>query len=383
MSYLTPDIINDEVTVAEGILAAIADRIPEWQPAEGHVETVIAETVAIAIATAVTALHDQAQDSYMGFGERILELPRIAASVASTTATFTLDTLDGMTIPAGTEVVATTSEDVEVTFVTVEDVEIAPGVLSAPGVDIVAIEAGPDFNGAMGEASTDLDNVALIELDAPAGGGRDEEPIEDYISRLVDRARRLRALPITPADYAAFALDVPGIGRCIAINRFDPGASSGSGDDNDDAPGHLTLIPVTAAGEAVSPTVEQALLDYIDAIEKVINVVVHVAAPQFVSIDIDLELRLEPDADPEILATAESAIRARLDRATFDADPEQPGGWTETRSPEITIFDAAAAVDDLPGIAAVTDAAVNGAERVALPGPVSLPIIDQVTVTAP
>lgn len=382
MTYLRPDVIDDEVAVAEAILAATADRIPGWQPSEGHITTAQAEAVAVAVATAITAMRADLDTAYLGFARRMLGLVRAAAGVASTTSTWTANTVNGVLIPGGTPVRATNPDGLEVVFVVAQDTNVPAGVTSLSGVELVALEAGPEPNGAFGEAINDeLVEIDTVTLDQPASGGSEEEDLEVFLNKASDRAQRQRALPITPGDHAAMALDVPGVARAFAVNRRDPATAPA------DAPGHIEVYAVDVAGLALGPGTRSALEAYYTAEDLVTNVTVHVVDPPTVPVTIDVQAVAADGIDPaDLEAQIRAAITALLDRAEWDADTSRPNGWAKKPATELTVYRVAAAIDDLPALRSITAITINGGDLVALPGPLTMPVLDAddltVTVTA-
>lgn len=377
MTYVTPDVIDDESAVAEGILASIADQFDGWQPAEGHVVTSLSEAIGIAIAVAAVVLKAEALDAYLGFGQRMLRIDRGDATVATCVSTWAFDTTDEVTIPAGTEAELALPDGTTATFIVPSDTVKPDGTSTLTGVVLESVEAGPESNGATNPAeSDDLTNVLAVTIDAPASGGSDAEEPEDYANRVEDRARRLHLIPITAADHAAFATDVAGVARATAVNLLDP-AHPGV-----DTTGHITIFAVDAEGAALSGPVATALQSYFDSIDRPLNVTVHVEPPTFVALTITATIRLADDAPAGTAAAAEDAISARLDKAQWDADPSADGGWAAIRATHITIFDVAAAIDDIEGIVGVETVTINGGSTpVALPAPVALPNVTSVTVT--
>jgi hypothetical protein len=376
VTYITPDIIDDETAVAEGSLAGIADRVDGFTPTDGHLESPISESVAVAIATAVVVLKDTVLDAYVGFGQRILGIPRIAGAVASAVSTWTVDAtqIAPEGILAGTEVQLMGTDGQTKVFIVVEDTAVTPGPVPAStavtGVLLAAVESGPEYNGATNPAQSEvLVGVISVSIDAPASGGADPEDPDAYASRAADRAQRMHTIPITPADHAAFATDVAVVARSAAVNRFDPA------DPLADSLGHITLYNVDAAGADLSSTDKGTVSDYFAAIERPLNVVIHLADPTRVPVTIAATVRAAAGTDPaDLEARVADALTARVDPATFDADPSAPGGWAKVRSSELTIFDLSAAIDDLEGLPSVVEITINGAtDPVAMPGPVSLP----------
>jgi hypothetical protein len=387
VTFISPDIVDDETAVAEGILAGLADRITDFVPSDAHLESPISEATAVAIATAVVVLKDTVLDAYLGFGQRILGIPRIAAGVATAVSTWTVDAtqLDPPVIAAGTEVQATGPDGNTVFLVVAEDVPVVAGPIPASttvtGVLLAAVEAGPDSNGATNPATSEvLVGVLAVSIDAPAANGADAEDPDDYATRAADRAQRMHTIPITPADHAAFATDVAAVARAAAVNRMDPSQPGV------DAPGHLTLYLQAAPGDPLDSTAKDTVTDYFAAIERPLNVLLHLADPVEVPVTIAAAVRAAPGVDPDDLeARVAAALSDRVDRAKWDADASAPGGWARVRSTELSVFDLSAAIDDLEGLVQILSITINGGvDSVALPGPVSIPSLTAapaVTVT--
>lgn len=373
MTFIEPDVIDDEGAVAEGILAGLADRIDGFEPSEGHIETPLAESVAVAIATAITVMQDTVSDAYLGFGLRILNIARGAAGVASAVSTWTLDPDNPPTvIEAGVEVQATAVGGGTLTFIVAEDTVVPPATTTVTGVVLVAVESGPDYNGAANPAtSTDLVGVQAVSIDAPAVGGADAEDPDAYVDRAADRATRMHTIPITPSDHAAFATDLTVVERAAAVNLLNPA------DPGVESTGHITLYPVDANGDALGPTDVDALIALFASIDRPLNVTVHVEAPTYVDVTVAVTVRAAAaDAATDLEGRVQAAIESLIDKATWDADPAAPGGWAQVRSTALTIFDVSAAIDDLDDVLAVTAVSLNGAgDPVPLPAPVSIPVL--------
>jgi uncharacterized phage protein gp47/JayE len=356
-AYVDPELLNDETAVAEGNLAAIRDLVPSWIPPEGGIETAFAEALAIGQATVASLVIDDERNRYAGFGEVVLSLPRGAAAPARSQATITaIDTL-GHLIPAGFQFVCATPSGDPVPLITTVDALITAGATTVTGVLVQALETGIVGNGASGLA-IDRDDIAFvqsIQLEQPTAGGIDEEALSDYVSRVVFAARRRSFLPITPADYARVTLDVPGVGRALAINRQNPATAPA------DAPGHVTIIVATSTGAVVPTLVKTAIDTYFASLDQVRGSIVHVVDVTIQSIAVAATVKAAPGVtSAAATAAATAAIQTLLSPATYNADPDAAGGWKLGQG-TFTIFDVDRVLSLLTAsIAQVQAVTING-----------------------
>ena len=390
MAYIDPSTVSDEGAVAEATLTGVADRVPGWVPYEGHTEVALAESVGIAIATAVTALKATVRDAYVGFGQRVLGIPKIRAAAAETTATVVLtdaQNVVGLEIPVGAEIYAITPANDTIVFYTSAGTTVAPSQGTAVGVPLIAQLTGPEANDTTGDATSNLSGVQQITFEAPAAGGVDEEADDSYANRLSQRTPRMHVLPVTVADYAELARDVPGVSRAWAVNVYDPSAPGTV------SPGHLTIVGLQADGGTLTPTLETALTDYLDVAERPLSVELHTLNPVWASITVVATVRLAQVsitdlgtpvlADPDaVTSLAEGAVASLLDPAKWDVDPNAPGGWSLIPARELTIFDVAEVIEQVPGVSHVATCLVNGGTApISLPEPMTMPDLLTVTVT--
>lgn len=378
MPYLDPDLLDDEGAVAEGNLAAIADIIEGWQPSEGDFEVALIEAVSIVIATAMAEIKSVERNNYAGFGERILNLTRAAATPSGSQVTITVQDALGYTIPAGFQAVFATPDGDSVAVATTVDAVVAPGDTEVGAVPVASLEAGEDQNGATGSSidRDPLDYVDAVTLEQPTTGGADEEALQEYLDEVVQKAQRLSFLPLTPADYAYAALEQAGVFRCIVKNRYDPATAPA------DAPGHVTLIAVDPDGAAINDTQQAALELYLTSVDQLLGAIVHTEDVTTVSIDVDVTLKAADGytaSDAETAAAA--AINALLDPAQWNYDTSEPGYWKKGVG-QVTIFDIDRVIDDLPAVKQVVTVQLNGATSPVAVGEYELAAAGTVTCTA-
>lgn len=379
MTYIDPDLITDETATAEAILAGLADRIPGWEPAEGSPETEFGEALGVVIATVATMIVSRQRAEYEGFATRILNLPRGTAEPAHATATISVKDANGpYVIPDGFEFVMRLADGTPIALATVGEVTVPNGSTEATGVPVVTLEPGAEANGLIGTAS-EFDAVPAVigvELATAATDGADVEPVERYLPRVADRARRVKVVPITVDDYAALALDHPSVARCLAVKLLDPDNPPAPGADPSSG-GHITVFPIDAAGQPVSPAVALEVQALLEGGDRPLAVTVHVEAPEYTPLTPAVEIRLEVGADePTTIAAVQAAITAYSDKANWGLDETAPGRWrgpvSEVDRP-VRHYDIAHVADNVFGVAGVVSATVNGGDEVELTGWAPLP----------
>jgi uncharacterized phage protein gp47/JayE len=377
--YQPPDLISDEVTLAEQLLDAWASLIDDWEPRDGQLEPPFAEGIALVLATTNALLKDTARDGYADWGATVLGLQRHQASAATTTASVRMIDAEGHTAPAGLQLAAQLPSGDTAMFITLIEVMAPLGTQVVDGIPIAAVDAGEDANLAAGVADLvdPYDFIESVTLEAPATGGSTVEELPAYVDRLVDRARRQRAVPITVADFAAWPLDVAGVARCRAINLFDP-ATPGV-----EKPGHISIVPIDVNGEPVSPAVAQDALDAVTGEdERPLQVVPHVTQPTYTPVDVAFTITVVSGADPgSVVDAAQAAVRSYLSPATWGLDEQVAGRW---RAIDVVYrFEIAQVIQQSNGVDLLQEVTLNGAEQdVALTGLVALPRPDDVTGTA-
>lgn len=380
--YIDADLITDETSVAEAILAGIADRLdavlgldPDegWQAEEGQPETHLAEAVGIVVATAAALVQDKERTDYQGFGSLILGIDREVAEPAIGATLWTFNAAGTYLIPDGSELVMTAVDGTPVGFATVGDVTVSGN--QAVDVQVVAIEPGSIANGLLGDAIEfePLPFVTNVEMTTAPSGGSDDQSVDDYLDAIVRRARRVKTVPVITDDYADAALDVAGVDRAVAVRLL----NAETYPTTPASTGHVTIFGVDSAGNNLAAGVKTAIVAAMQGTDRPQSVTVHTADPTSNSLTITASIRLDVGADqPSTVAAVQAALNAAYAKSTWGRDDSKPGKWrtpTTTSERTITTFDVAAIIDDIPGVNAVTAVTVNGGASLVMTGYVPLP----------
>lgn len=387
MPYIDPDLLSDEGVVAQAMLQGIQDSIPGWDPFEGHIETALCEAIAMTVAGVAAEIKTRARIDYAGFGHQVLGVTRHSEQVATASTDWTFSHTNGGFIPAGSLVVMTPPGGDPVTFATTMDVTIPAGTNTAPGVQVAAIEAGPEANGLTGPASTytTITGTTGVTMTTTSVGGADQEPLEDYVDRVADAARRLHLTPITTRDFAGAALDHPRAARAMAVNLLNPATTTYPATPTDE--GHIAVCVVDAAGQPLTAPQKAEVQTLLDGDPGPLNVAVHVIDPTATTINVQATVQAAPGVAADALAGAvQAAITAYLDPSTWGYDRSEPGRWRAPATPEdrtVRDFDIATIAAEVPGVAGVDAATVNNGRSVILTGyaPLAKAGTVQVTVT--
>lgn len=380
--YIDADLITDETSVAEAILAGIADRLdavlgldPDsgWQAEEGQPETHLAEAVGIVIATAAALVQDKERTDYQGFGSLILGIQRDVAEPAVGATKWTFNQTGTYLIPDGSELVMDAVDGTPVGYATVGDVNVTG--IQAVDVQVVAIEPGSIANGLLGDAREfePLPFVTNVEMTTAPSGGQDDQSVDDYLDDIVRGARRVKVVPVLTDDYADAALDVPGVYRAVAVRLLNaevyPATPASTG--------HITIFGVDSAGNALSAGTKAAIITAMQGTDRPQSVTVHTQDPTVTNLTIAVTIRLDIGADqPSTVAAVQAALNTAYSKANWGFDADKPGKWrapTTTSERTITTFDVAAVIDDVPGVNAVTVVTINGASSVTMSGWAPLP----------
>jgi hypothetical protein len=379
--YIDADTITDETSSSEAVLAALADRLnaalnldedESWEPAEGTPETSLGEAVGIVLATAMAMVQDQERIDYAGFGEVVLDAPRQPAEPAEAISRWTFDDDGAHLVPDGSELVLDTPDGTPVGFATVGDFEFVGTTVDIP---IVAIEPGAETNNLTGAARDfePLPHLADVTLTTVSSGGSDEETLDEYVDKVVRKARRMKLVPIVTDDYADTALDHPSVNSAVAVRLLNLAAPT----DPPAAAGHVTVFVRGDGGTNLSADIKEEVRLLMMGDDRPLAVTVHVGDPTRTDVTIAVSLRLVEGADElATIGAVQAAISAAYSDSTYGYDESAAGRWRVPRTDaERTIndYDVTAVIDDIDGVAKIEDVTINGGRSVTLLGWAPLP----------
>jgi hypothetical protein len=392
--YIELPLTADPTALSDTGKDYLSGQIDGWEPRPGNPETVLIEASGQMGAEVVDQAAAVAPVVFTYYGQWLLGIDIRDAIPATATATFTFG--QPTLIPAGSLFAVPNADGNSYVFATDADLDSNSGVT----VGATALEGGADANGSVGAAEMldIIDGVDSVTFVAPASGGADAETADEYLDRLSDALTILAPRPILPQDFATFARQIPGVGRAVALDLYQPGT-------NDNVPagkpgGPLTVegAPVNA-GAGVTPVARtvtvaitaegglpptQTLLHAtwlaLEAAREV-NFLVYVIPPVYTAIDVQATVVTYPNyVLSEVEGAAESMMATWLD----------PTGWGseevgETQSwasdTKVRIYEAVDYLNRADGVHYVstvqirkTGDAVWSDVDITLPGAIPLPM---------
>lgn len=364
-----------DVTDQEVIAAALAQlelNLPELELREGHMETVILESIALEIAELIVAINRLPG----AVAETVIQLAGVIRDVGgepSATATVTAGDTVGHTIPAGTRVWLPLPSGDAVTFLVETDSNgDEPSIpasettveVSLIGAEFTAAANGMPF-GTVLELADPVPWIDTITLATAVAGGRDAEDDDAWRDRGVTRLSRLTDALVVPSHFEAAALEDSSIGRALVIDVWD-GSGGAPGDD----PGHITVCVLAADGTLLSAPAKAALEASMED-RSVATLDVHVIDATIDDIDISTTVTVLDGYEPDLV---EDAVTTALD-AYLD-----PLRWRAGDT--VRLYEVISLVDRVEGVDHVITVLINGvAANHALSGPQALPDADTLTVT--
>lgn len=340
-----------EPQLVADMVAAVRTAIPTWVETEASVELTLMEAWALATGQVVYALN-QLPAVVLQAVLTILGVTRRAASsaVGVVAVTMASGTVGAQTLPAGSLIRLYTGGDTL-------DVYNPQPVTQNPTdgltftVPVVAVLGGTLPNGvSVGTTGNLLDALSWVEsvaVSTALSGGTDSEVDAQFYPRAAAFLRRRTLTVVVPADFATSALEVAGVGRSLAIDKWNPVGIGGAPPTSPGTiPGHITIAVADPSGAATPSGVKTAVTAKLVAGAHS-ALTVHVIDPNVVSV------------------TVTAACTAASGYGTTDVHDRVVAALTAYLSPGRapwsvvpTVYDVVSVIAAVPGVAHVT--AVGG-----------------------
>ena len=315
---------TDPDVIAQDIYEYLQSKVATWEPDDAEPDTWMINAVARILAT----LKDMASEARIAIfrfmGAFIFNLPPLEATRAVVKTTWKLVDKLGHEIPPGTYVGVPTAGGQLIPFETINNVIVPIGneETTAGQVELQAVEPGAEATGlgTVGTVATLEDQypwvaVGGITLTAATTGGQNEENDSDYLNRLVEEIRLWAPMPITPENFSTIARNIPGVGRAVAINLYNPVTKTFGN------AGTITLALENGEGAVATAPVKAAVLKYLEE-RAIAGMSIFVIDPTFEEIDVEYEVTLWPGWEEESAkARCNEAIQEFLNPVTWGLPP--------------------------------------------------------------
>ena len=373
------DLLNDAYTYIQTI-------IPGWTPSDGHLDVWLLQSISSIASESRDVASGVTRDIFRWYGAYLLGIQPLDATAATSTTTWTMTDTGGYTIFAGTQVAITDPDGNVIPFVTVDDIQIFPGSLATAvgAVAIMAAEPGEDGTGlgVSGDIIDLLDPLAFVDhvrLEATTSGGQDAELDDVYLNRLSAQLQLLAPRPILPQDFAAFAMNIPGVYRATAIDLYNPNTATYNNDRT------VSVAVMDANGAACSTAVKNAVDADLQA-RREVNFLVFVIDPTYTTIKVTANVQgLKGLGQTTLQADITSALQSYLSPANWGTSATNPQVWINSvyvRYLEISnVINNVAGVDYIISLTIGAGAGAMGTSDITMTGVAPLPTPGAMSVT--
>lgn len=360
----------NETALVDAIIAAVKQRVPDWNPDESDPGVVFAQGYAVAAGLLSFTLN-QLPGVVLGGLVSLFGIDRKPAVAATGELELRLPstTLSTKALPKHTRFRVAASASATVDVWTVNAVQINPSDGLTHVIPVEAVIPGALANNVpVNTPAMPVDVVAWVEsvrVSEALTGGANAEVDDLFYGRAAAALRRRTDTLVVAEHFQTAALDVPGVGRARAVDLWDGSGAAGSDT------GHISIAVANESGGPCTSDVKTAVQSVLSS-AAIAGLNVHVVDPDFQPFGLSVTLTAAPGASP---VDVDAAVTAYLE------DMLSPAKWPwGTR---LWVNDVIARVGNLPGVQRVT--AVSGA-AVTLTSPSVLmlpeaPITVTVTVT--
>lgn len=304
-NYISLPVTTDPDTLNSEALSYLATSMPGWTPRDGHLEVWVIQALARMVAETAQVASTVPLSIFQYFGQSLLNLPPIIGAPAQMQSTWTLNDSAGHTIPAGTQVAYPVTPSTSAMFTVAASVTVPSGqnTTAAGGVTLIAQKNGGANNGLAATNLTLVDNLAWVSTVASttaSSGGVDAEVQSAYLNRLRAELALLSPRPILPSDFAALALNQPGVSRATAVDGYNP-ADGSSGNAR-----MVTVACTDSNGNALTAAQNTTVANALQAAREV-NFIVNVVAPSYTTVNVAAQVVALPGQSINAVTTAVSA----------------------------------------------------------------------------
>jgi hypothetical protein len=311
--YLDIDFESDADALSQVAFNYLQTLVPNWVPTEGNLDVMLIRAISH-IAAEVQDLASTVPTTIFRYqGAVLFNVPPIEATSAQALTDWTMRDSAGYTVPAGTLVGIRLSGDDLVPFQTLSEFTIPPGDTTEIGVIIEAVNPGADGSGLTGSVEL-IDSIGFVQgivLEGPTTGGVDAEEDAAYLNRLSLQLQLLAPRPIVPSDFAAMAIDVPGVHRALALDGYDPAA------DTFDNERMVAVAVIDELGQPVSTLTKNSVQTLLDS-HREVNFIVNMLDPTYTTVDVTFQVKAEAGFDAtDLQARIIAAITDFVSPATW------------------------------------------------------------------
>ena len=388
--YNAPDVETDQDAIAQEVFTSLATSVPGWQAHDGNLDTWLVEAFAEVGAEIRALAADVPASIFTTYGQLVLGIPPQIAVSATGQATITAVDAAGYTLDVGAQFALARSGDDLVAFATLQEATIPPGDTSVDNVPFAAVIQGADANGLSGPGQM-LDPVvwvASVDVAAPTVDGLDAETPDAYLDRLTNLLRMVALRPILPQDFAILALQVPDVGRAVAMNLYDPATDTWTNVRT------VTVVIAQADGTPCTADTKATVVNQLEALREV-NWVIHVIDPIYQPINVSFDVVAFAGQDQvTVHDTCVANVTAYLQPAMYRLGtmspaiaggevipPPDAGDPATARHQVIRVNDLIALLDRSLGVDYVVGVTVNGNGDLTLGSGYTLPTPGTITGT--
>jgi uncharacterized phage protein gp47/JayE len=325
---------RDPQAIFDSMLALAESRLPQWEPKNGALETVLMEATATGMADLVYA----ANRVLGALVEGVINLygvTRDEGTPATGTVRLTLTGSPTTVIDEGT---LFRIEDADSMLVATETVTVTGGTLD---VAVATTDTGGYLNAIVAGTACDpvvaVPHLANCVLLTDLNGGSDAMDDLAFLTKASTTFSRVTSALVTAPSFAAYALEQSYVKRAVAVDQYDHDGGNSPGDDD----GFLTVY-VYGSGAAISADEKAELQAAMQAqCASILTMTVEHATPVSVNVTAAVTKATGYD-DTELEAAIEDALASVWSWQTsgFGADVEP--------------LDVQAVIESVPGVDSVT-----------------------------